>query len=142
MPKRKVTKKRKEKKVGNPTVANAIQSRAFTIVALFAIILVTVSLSKSLIRKVEIREQITELETEISTLEQHNAELNDLMQYFNSSDFQDKEARKKLGLKEEGETVVIIPQDDDRALVAISDEQEQVDDRTNPQKWKAYFFNK
>src|SRR3989338_7567904 len=90
-------------------VRQLLQSKAFTIGAVFAIVIISISLVKEIIRKVEVNQQISELEQQIADLQQHNAELGDLMQYFNSSSFQEKEASEKLGLKKEGERVVLIP---------------------------------
>ncbi|MDP3970303.1 MAG: septum formation initiator family protein [bacterium] len=130
--------KRKPKKSSK----NALfQSKAFTVFAMFGIIVIVISLTKEVIRKVEISKQIETLEQEVAELEQHNVELGDLMQYFNSSSFQEKEARKKLGLLNEGETVVMIPGEENYGDISNSDDQEVIQDVSNMRKWKKYFFS-
>lgn len=123
------------------TPRDVLTSRAFTIIVLFAIILLAVSLTKSIIRKVEINKQIADLEVEIASLEQENAELDNVMQYFNSSEYQEKEARTKLGMQQEGESVVIIPNDlPERTANTLTDEATVEADVPNSTKWKKYFF--
>lgn len=107
------------------------------------IVVLGIALTKELIRKVQIHRQIEDLETEIASLEAHNGELNQMVEYFNSSSFQEKEARIKLGLSAPGETMVVLPDDTAVALavdgIAI-DTRSTVDQRTNTQKWQDYFF--
>lgn len=123
------------------TPRDVLTSRAFTIIVLFAIILLAVSLTKSIIRKVEINKQIADLEVEIASLEQENVELDNVMQYFNSSEYQEKEARTKLGLQQEGESVVIIPNDlPERTATTSTDEAMAAAEVPNSTKWKQYFF--
>lgn len=125
------------------TIQGVVRSKAFTIFATIGIIVIGISLTKQIIRKVEISRQISSLESEINGLEQQNAELNTAIEYFNSSSFQEKEARKKLGLKEEGETVVMLPNTDALRDVdeVTSIETEQAVETSNSIKWKNYFFN-
>lgn len=126
------------------TVRRILRSRAFTIFAAIGIIVIGISLTKQIIRKVEISRQIADLESEIQELEQQNSELNMALEYFNSSAFQEKEARQKLGLKTEGETVVMLPNDydgiTDSGTIDVIDEPAQPA-LSNPAKWQQYFFN-
>lgn len=119
-----------------------IRSRSFAVTMIIGIAILSVSLAKEIIRKVQIRQQISELEREIGTLEQHNQELNNLLAYFNSSTFQEKEAKVKLNLTAPGETVVVLPDtglaaEAESTAVAISNSEPT----SNVQKWINYFFN-
>lgn len=120
-------------------------TRGFTVLLGLGIIVIGVSLTKEIIRKVEIHRQITQLEQQISDLEAHNGQLNDMMAYFNSSNFQEKQAKTKLGLAEPGETMVVLPQADtttanqaaaDTVAVATS----QALNQPIYLKWQHYFF--
>ena len=108
------------------------------------IVVLGVALTKELIRKVQIHRQIAQLEAEIASLESHNSELNDMIDYFNSSSFQDKEARTKLGLAAPGETMVVLPDTTDSSTIATSEDSRAAasaeDGRSNLQKWQDYFF--
>ena len=125
-----------------PGVQRVLRSGAFTVFAVFAIIIISISVTKEVIRKIEIGRQISMLEEEITSLENQNADLGDLVQYFNSSSFQEKEARSKLGLKEDGETVVIVPQEiTTDADASIAEGGPESTTQSNFTKWKNYFFN-
>lgn len=116
--------------------------KAFTIFAVLGIIAVAVSLTQEIVRKVEINRQIRDLETEIADLEQHNTELNEMMAYFNSSAFQEKEARTRLGLKESGETMVVLPNTETATTTPSTNLiEETTESIPNSVKWKRYFFN-
>ncbi len=51
---------------------------------------------------------LEKLKQEIEALERSNNDMDKLLEYFNSSFFVEKEAREKLGLKRDGEKVVVI----------------------------------
>ncbi|MBI4407836.1 MAG: septum formation initiator family protein [Candidatus Kerfeldbacteria bacterium] len=130
-------------KAPQPQWRTALSTRAFTVMVGLGIVVLGIALTKELIRKVQIHRQIEDLETEIASLEAHNGELNQMVAYFNSSSFQEKEARTKLGLSAPGETMVVLPDDTTVSLAADGstlDTRSTVDQRTNTQKWQDYFF--
>lgn len=53
-------------------------------------------------------DELDKLKQEIEALERSNSEMDKILEYFNSSFFIEKEAREKMGLKKDGEKVVII----------------------------------
>lgn len=55
-----------------------------------------------------INSDLERLKNEIESLEKNNQDLDHLLEYFSSNFFMEKEAREKLGLKKEGEKVVIV----------------------------------
>ncbi len=125
-----------------PQWRRLLRSRSLAILLVLGISILTVSLTKEVVRKVQIQRQIQDLENEIATLEQHNQELNTLLAYFNSSSFQEKEAKVKLNLTAPGETVVVLPEnesatDDEVTSVAVAASAPV----SNLQKWFIYFFN-
>lgn len=127
-----------------PQWRTAVSTRAFTVMVGLGIVVLGVALTKEFIRKVQIHRQIEQLETEIATLESHNSELNDMIDYFNSSSFQDKEARTKLGLAAPGETMAVLPDTTDSSTIATVNDARAAatagDERSNLEKWQDYFF--
>jgi len=109
----------------------------------------SIALSREVIRKMEINREIAELETEIALLETDNGELSNLIEYFNSTSWQEKEARSKLNLRKEGEGVIAILDNGNLAIVNEDGEvvetnnEQQVSQlgQANPSKWFEYFFN-
>lgn len=55
-----------------------------------------------------IKSEIRELEREANRIDQENATLREKIEYFSSANFQEREAKDKLGLKKVDEQVVII----------------------------------
>lgn len=62
--------------------------------------------SKQIERNRRIQEEITSLEEEAAKIHNENETLSEKISYFASDDFREQEAKKKLGLKKAGETVV------------------------------------
>lgn len=118
-----------------------LQSRWFMIIASLLLVLGAISLVKELMRQMEINQEITSLNDEITTLEGRNAELGRLIERLNSDVWQEKEARLKLGLQKEGEKVVALP------LPSTPEKEETAQTlsettplASNPSLWFAYFF--
>ncbi|MBI2416063.1 MAG: septum formation initiator family protein [Candidatus Kerfeldbacteria bacterium] len=122
-----------------------LRSRVFTVIGLTAVVVVGIAAAKEAIRQIEVRRQIAGLEHDIVALERDNANLEDLIAYFNSSSFQEKQARQKLGLKKAGETVVVIPQADTAASTGLVSDSTTVATGTSSEsniiKWQQYFFH-
>lgn len=62
--------------------------------------------SKQLERNRRIQAEISMLQTEAAKISRENKTLSERISYFATDDFREQEAKKKLGLKKTGETVV------------------------------------
>lgn len=91
-------------------------------------------------RRLKLEMEIGKIEDEISALEQQNSELSELIDYFNSSLWQETELRQRLGLQKEGETMVVIPEEKtiQPQKLALNPEPSI----PGPMKWWNYFFKK
>ncbi|MGK2849009.1 MAG: FtsB family cell division protein [Minisyncoccota bacterium] len=85
------------------------------IVAIFLIVCtlilvgwVAVVSAKQSERNKRIQEEVATLEEEAEKIRRENATLMEKMHYFASTDFREQEAKKKLGLKKQEETVVTL----------------------------------
>jgi len=117
-----------------------LSSSYFIILGVIILILISFALAKEILRRREINQQITQLKDEISRLGGENQELGNLITYFRTKSFQEKEAREKLGLQKPGEKAIAIPQTiqgEERASVLEKNEEENL---SNPKKWWLYFF--
>lgn len=119
-----------------------LYSRAFTIFAILGITVLAVAMIKEIIRQVEINQQITALEQQIGALQQQNSELDTLLEYFNSSAFQEKQMKERLNMQAPGERVVMIPNEamPDSGTVQVVPVQPEAP-VSNVIKWRKYFFN-
>lgn len=102
---------------------------------------------RSLKRTWAIDQEIEKLENEAQQIERENATLREKITYFSSANFQEREAKEKLGLKKTGEQVVIIkalPETDDaHALIPTIDTGRTAEFRSpNYYKWWKLFFSR
>lgn len=79
------------------------------LILVFGIYLV-VFLSRDLFQLLKKKERIKKMEEKIETLRLGNEELGERLEYVESDQFIEKEARDKLNMAKEGETIVILPE--------------------------------
>lgn len=104
------------------------------------ILAISFPLAKQISKRYYIDEEIKELENEISSLESQNGNLKDFISYLESDSFIEEQARLNLGLKKEGEKVVVIKEAEIKENLILTEENEK---RTsNPARWWKYFFVK
>ncbi|MFA5995713.1 MAG: septum formation initiator family protein [Patescibacteria group bacterium] len=121
---------------------NILHSKLFTAVTLIGIVVLAIGMVKEILRQIDIKQQVTTLEQQIGELQQHNTELSETLQYFNSSLFQEKQMKERLGLQSSGETVVMIPNAEQLVagnIQVLPDTPSVV--VPNIIKWRKYFFN-
>jgi cell division protein FtsB len=132
---------------------SSIRKRLFTsrlvlVGGLIVLALVVWAFSREFVRRVEINQQVDEIKAEIERLEGANSELADMIQYFGTKNYQEKEARRKLGLAKPGEKVIAVPSPEvqretpnevveNEVAVNTVTEEEQT---SNPRRWWDYFF--
>ncbi len=90
-----------------------------------------------------INEGVEALQSEMEKFDQENKDLNKLVKYFNSTDFQEKEIKEKLNLVKEGEKVVFVQGSNKKIDEASDDGRKESDVVTvhaNYYYWWKYFF--
>lgn len=85
------------------------RNRILNIAGAIAIVLLVIEVAQTVKKNFQLRQQITQLETEIQQLEEQKIELGYRIAYYQTDAFKEKEARDKLGLQKPGEGVIIIP---------------------------------
>jgi cell division protein FtsB len=123
-----------------------IFSGLFFLAGLTVIVLIGISLGKETYRKRQIQKEIESLQTEIQTLNQENSEINNLISYFSTKEFEEKEAREKLNLQKEDERMIILrkeleAQKNEKKNEDIPIQVPEEDKSPNWQKWLKYFFS-
>ncbi|MCH7492578.1 septum formation initiator family protein [Patescibacteria group bacterium] len=121
------------------------RSKLVIIFEVLILVVLASALGKEMIRKYQIESEINELQNEVSRLEDNNIELNSLITYFQSDSYKEEQARLKLGLQREGESVITV-----LGVAAGEDSDSSQDSATNnlandnivfnPQQWWDYFF--
>jgi len=112
------------------------------IIIIFIMIYLGFIFSRNLYDNFRIKKKIAKLEERINLLEEENRYLKDLLVYYNTDSYKEKEARARLSLKKKGETVVAVPKD-------VSSSAKEDDDLSpqkkrnvsNWRKWWEFFFS-
>ena len=124
-------------------------SKATVFVLLLAFIWLGIVLVKATYKKYQLNQEIASVKNEMEKLDKKGQELNQMLDYFNSQNSLEKEAREKLNLKKEGETVVIINENSftqEAAILPVTttaatpDDDSFKNDENNLIKWWKYFF--
>ncbi len=128
-------------------------SKTFALIGLIIIVLISIPLAKRVSQKYKIDREIKDLEAEIADLENKNIDLKELINYLESDQFVEEQARLQFGFKKEGEEVVVIKseevgQNQERieaggsAVFGIvgSDKNQSAQSISNPERWRGYFF--
>ncbi len=95
--------------------------------------------AKETYRKRQINGIIRGLQTEIDSLEGKNNEILELISYYKTTTYKERQARTLLGLQKEGEFAVALPQE---KTADKGDDSQKDDKQSNLSKWWNYFFNK
>jgi cell division protein FtsB len=121
----------------------------FTLVLLGLLVLISFPLSKNWRQKRSIDKEIQELELQAKELEGKNNNLKNVLDYMQSDQFVEKEARTKLNYKKPGESVVVIEGRPGETLVTETSPFEVLPEppktpelpaTINFNKWLDYFF--
>lgn len=132
---------------GISIIKKIFASKVFLAASLIVLVAASLALARVITRKLEINQEIANLENKIQNLENQNLELTDLINYLQTEEFEEEVARLQLGLKKPGEKVVVISP---AATGSIEFVQEPGTEDTsadgdpdkipNPIKWWRYFF--
>lgn len=102
------------------------------------LVFISIGLSKEIIRRHQINQEIGKIQKEIDTLGKRNQELSSLIDYLSTESFKEIQARQELGYQKAGETAVSVqPNGSAGETVKQITQQREV---PNPQKWWNYFF--
>lgn len=121
-------------------------SKFLTVIAFLIVIYAIFGLSRTIWQSYKIKKQMKSLEKEIEYLQAENTKLSNLIDYYKTETYKEKEARRLLGYQKPGEKVVIIPEIEEK----IQEDKKQngqnqevkKDSKNNYQKWWDFFFEK
>lgn len=127
------------------TLQSILQSRALIVVEVVIILVLGVAIAQEVIRKHDIDSEVSRLEQQITTLEDQNVHLAQVLKEMMSENYLEKEARQKLDVQKPGETVVLIPQNSDtgKEIIVETSQNSSSDDieKARPSLWWEYFFS-
>ena len=117
----------------------------FFLAGLAVLVLIGISLGKEVYRKRQIQKEIEGLQSQISQMGQQNGDMENLISYLSSTDFQEKQAREKLNLQKSDEKMIVLRKDvvqpdSQPPNTAVNPQAPPEDNSPNWQKWWKYFF--
>lgn len=121
-----------------------IFSKVILIPAIIIIILVLVAVTRETYKKNQIQKEIDILQEKAKQINKENLKIQEKITYFESKEYQEKEAKDKLSLQNPDENVVIIKPGitketkiEEIARAFVPKEEQKT---SNPIKWWRYFF--
>ncbi len=115
--------------------------KLFFLAVMLVIVIFGPALGSEFYRNYQIEKEIESLKNEIDTLDKNNYQLSKLVEYYNTDQFKEREARTRLNLKKEGENLAIIKQSGvDLKKTDVSEEEAAAPNLPNYRKWWNYFF--
>lgn len=144
MVKRKVVPRTRKR---NSTFKAFMSSKLVLIIGFVLLALISVALTKELMRKHQVNQEIQIVKEEIEQLERRNNELSSLVEYLDTESFKEIQARQSLNLQKEGETAVAITEaqrapdsESENINKALEADREAQKKKSNIVKWWEYFF--
>lgn len=131
---------------GHPAVSHGFIYRLFTsqrfiaIIGLIFLLLISLPLARTYSQKKVIEQELAELQANISQYENENSELQEMIQYLESDQSLESQARLNLNLKKPEETVVVIERIENKNSQTGPADLQAKDQRNNLEKWWEYFF--
>jgi cell division protein FtsL len=120
----------------------ATKSNLLNFVGLLVITYLTVLLVQTIKRNNDLQQQISKLNTQITKLQDDQAELTYKISYYQTDEFKDKEARAKLGLQLPGESVIILPKAQTAVVTNEQPTQKAKATLSNPQLWMNFILGR
>lgn len=124
-----------------------MQRPSWWIVLIAGALFVTFSIAivRELINGRNVRLQVQRLQSQVATEQHRQQQLQDLIDYLGSPTFQEQEARLKLGLKKDGEQVIVVPVTNAPTNAVAGEATPATTDATgaplsHPARWWQYFF--
>jgi cell division protein FtsB len=116
-----------------------MRKKLVTLVILIIGISLIVNLSRDILHLLKAGDQIEKAEEKLTEEEKEHRELVEKEEYFQSPEFIEEEARNKLNMAREGETIVILPPNIEEMTKWMKPETKE-DDLPNWKKWWNLFF--
>ena len=115
-----------------------------TLVFLFILFLIVKPMITNIRQKQRINKEIKSLKMEIDRAEAKNSDFQKILNYLQSDEFVEEQARLNMGLKREGEKVLVVKTKHEKEPVAQPPQMPEAVDKiklvNNLNKWINYFF--
>jgi cell division protein FtsB len=117
-----------------------LTSRGVLLLEGILIIIIVIGITKEVVRRMSLRQEIATLELQIAELQAQNRSLGEYVASINTDSFREREARKRLNLQRPGETLLIVPESNGTPLIATTSPSVSPT-ASNTERWWHYFFS-
>ncbi|MBP9751279.1 MAG: hypothetical protein KBD19_00270 [Candidatus Moranbacteria bacterium] len=119
-----------------------IFARFLVVVFVVGVALVLSSAWEEMERSKRIESEVAKLRAEADRIRNENSSISEKLTYFATSDFEEREAKEKLGMKKDDESVVSVEVGSPKAMPTDGAEELPTDRDPIPnhRKWIRYFF--
>lgn len=108
---------------------------------IFVFILMFISLTRNILRVKGAKEKVKRSQERVERLKEENKGLEEKVRAAKSEEFIEKQLRDKLGLAKEGETIVVLPDEETLKKLGVSvQEEEEILPDPNWKKWLNLFY--
>jgi cell division protein FtsB len=119
-------------------IQDFLKTKWATWVLLAVLALGLVGFARVYFQKHKIDKEIAKLQERADKINRDNEQLSYLIQYFNTPEYQEKQAREKLNLKKEGEYVLGLPESNEQDENQLTASEQY---SSNAKQWFNYFFH-
>jgi len=120
-------------------IPQVLLSKGLFFILIVLLLFISVSMLRELKRKQSIQKDILALQQELVETDANNSRLENFIEYLQTDEYAELEAKKRLGMKKPGEEVLLITRED--ILSADESADDMTITKTNWKKWWDYFFN-
>jgi len=117
-----------------------LSPKLITLIAGVVAVFLLVSLAQEMNRRLQVQREVAKLQQEVHGLEKTIVEMENLNQYFDTDDFQERMAREKLNYRAAGETVVLITEKNPAGEPREPKGQIEEEEVSIAQRWWRVFF--
>ncbi len=113
--------------------------RFLAIIGLVFLVLILLPLARTYSQRRLVEKEISDVKNQIADFESKNKEMTDMINYLQSDQSLEEQARLNLNLKKPGEAVIVIQDQKDNGNTIINASSSAL--HSNYAKWWRYFFN-
>ncbi len=127
----------------NPVIRKFLRRIHFGLVlGILVVTYISFYLVQTISYNYKLKHQINDLETRLTHLQTEKQTLEYKIQYYQTDDYKEKQARAKLGLQAPGEEVIILPHDDTDKSNQEAREDEAKPKKSNFAQWVDFLLGK
>ena len=117
-------------------------TNVFNLLGVLVVVYLFVMLGQTIKNNYGLGQQINQLKSQVSLLNDQKKELSYNIDYYNTTAYQDREARAELGLQSPGENVIIIPNDTPEPTPTPTTTSAHQAPKSNPSQWVGFLSGK